>query len=123
MRDEDGRTLLDNSMIVYGSGNADANRHTHDNLPVLLAGSGLFAQQVPKPAPDKAPRAAKLDLTPENFPKLHALILPQETEWRHLRIHWITDLVAARKKAAAEDKPLFFPDTSRTVDNNIQGFC
>jgi hypothetical protein len=27
-------------MIVYGSGNADANRHTHDNLPVVLAGAG-----------------------------------------------------------------------------------
>ena len=25
-------------MIVYGSGNADGNRHTHDNLPFLLAG-------------------------------------------------------------------------------------
>jgi hypothetical protein len=25
---------------VYGSGNADGNRHTHDNLPVLLAGNG-----------------------------------------------------------------------------------
>ena len=88
-------------------------------VTVLLAGSGLFAQQ----APDKAPRASKLDLTSETFPKLHALILPQQTEWRHLRIHWITDLVAARKKAAAEDKPLFFPDSFRTKDNNIQGFC
>ena len=27
-------------MIVYGSGNADGNRHTHDNLPVVLAGGG-----------------------------------------------------------------------------------
>jgi len=27
-------------MIVYGSGNADGNRHTHDNLPVILAGGG-----------------------------------------------------------------------------------
>ncbi|MCL6482441.1 MAG: NADH-quinone oxidoreductase subunit J, partial [Firmicutes bacterium] len=36
--DVDGRTLLDNAMIVYGSGNADGNRHTHDNLPVILAG-------------------------------------------------------------------------------------
>ncbi len=39
-KDVDGKTLLDNSMIVYGSGNADANRHTHDNLPVVLAGGG-----------------------------------------------------------------------------------
>jgi hypothetical protein len=27
-------------MIVYGSGNADGNRHTHVNLPVILAGGG-----------------------------------------------------------------------------------
>lgn len=33
-------TLLDNSMIVYGSGISDGNRHNHDNLPILLAGSG-----------------------------------------------------------------------------------
>ncbi len=39
-RDLDGRTLLDNSMIVYASGNADANRHSHENLPVILAGGG-----------------------------------------------------------------------------------
>jgi len=38
--DIDGRSLLNNSMIIYGSGNADGNRHTHTNLPVLLAGAG-----------------------------------------------------------------------------------
>jgi hypothetical protein len=27
-------------MIVYGSGNSDGNRHTHTNLPILLAGAG-----------------------------------------------------------------------------------
>jgi len=40
VKDADGKTLLHNSMIVYGSGNADANRHTHTNLPILLAGAG-----------------------------------------------------------------------------------
>jgi hypothetical protein len=39
-KDTDGQSLLHHSMIVYGSGNADANRHTHSNLPVLLAGGG-----------------------------------------------------------------------------------
>ncbi len=33
-------SLLDNCMIVYGSGLGDGNRHNHDNLPVLLAGRG-----------------------------------------------------------------------------------
>jgi hypothetical protein len=31
-------TLLDNCMVVYGSGNGDGNRHNHHNLPVLLSG-------------------------------------------------------------------------------------
>ncbi|HTD68767.1 MAG TPA: DUF1552 domain-containing protein, partial [Candidatus Limnocylindria bacterium] len=39
-KDVDGTSLLHNSMIVYGSGNGDGNRHTHVNLPVILAGSG-----------------------------------------------------------------------------------
>jgi hypothetical protein len=39
IRDGDG-TLLDNSMIVYGSGLADGNQHQHHNLPVVLAGRG-----------------------------------------------------------------------------------
>jgi hypothetical protein len=39
-KDVDGQSLLHNSMIVYGSGNADGNRHTHTNLPIVLAGSG-----------------------------------------------------------------------------------
>jgi hypothetical protein len=40
VKDIDGRSLLHNSRIVFGSGNADSNRHTHTNLPVLLAGHG-----------------------------------------------------------------------------------
>jgi hypothetical protein len=38
--DVDGRSLLDNSMIVYGGAIADGNRHNHDNLPAILAGGG-----------------------------------------------------------------------------------
>jgi hypothetical protein len=37
--DGDG-TLLDNSMIVYGASLGDGNRHTHEDLPILLAGRG-----------------------------------------------------------------------------------
>jgi len=36
-RDGDG-SLLDSSMIVYGSGLADGNSHQHHNLPTVLAG-------------------------------------------------------------------------------------
>ena len=37
--DGDG-TLLDHMTVVYGSGLADGDRHTHDDLPVLLVGRG-----------------------------------------------------------------------------------
>jgi hypothetical protein len=36
---EGDRNLLDNSMVVYGSGIGDGNRHNHDDLPILLAGT------------------------------------------------------------------------------------
>ena len=37
---EGDSTLLDNSLIVYGSGISDGDRHNHDELPILLAGKG-----------------------------------------------------------------------------------
>jgi hypothetical protein len=39
-KDADGSSILHNSMIVYASGNADGNAHSHTNLPVVLAGAG-----------------------------------------------------------------------------------
>ena len=39
-KDEDGKSLLHNSQIMFGSGNADGNRHTHVNLPIVMAGNG-----------------------------------------------------------------------------------
>ncbi len=38
VKEADGRTLLDHSMVVYASGLSDGNRHRHDDLPVVLAG-------------------------------------------------------------------------------------
>jgi hypothetical protein len=35
-----GTTLLDNSMVLYGSGISDGDRHDHVNLPVIVAGKG-----------------------------------------------------------------------------------
>jgi hypothetical protein len=40
--DGDGN-LLDHSLIVYGSGISDGNRHLHDDLPTLLIGRGGVA--------------------------------------------------------------------------------
>jgi hypothetical protein len=36
-REGDG-TLLDHSLLLYGSGMGNPNRHDHDNLPILVAG-------------------------------------------------------------------------------------
>lgn len=37
---EGDRTLLENSMIFYGSGIGDGNRHNHDDLPIVVFGRG-----------------------------------------------------------------------------------
>lgn len=39
-KDVDGKSLLHNSMIVYGGGLSNGNRHSHADLPVILAGNG-----------------------------------------------------------------------------------
>jgi hypothetical protein len=38
--DVDGKSLLHNSMIVYGGCISDGNRHNHNDLPIILAGHG-----------------------------------------------------------------------------------
>lgn len=38
--DEDGSSLLDNSIVLYGSGMKDGNGHKKNNLPILIAGKG-----------------------------------------------------------------------------------
>src|SRR3954470_23916257 len=37
---EGDSNLLDNSMIVYGAGLSDGNRHLHEDLPTMVAGKG-----------------------------------------------------------------------------------
>ncbi len=41
--EEPGGALLDNTMLVYGGGIGDGDRHNHDDLPILLAGRGAGA--------------------------------------------------------------------------------
>jgi hypothetical protein len=38
---EDGESLLDRTMILYGSNLGDANAHSTTNLPTLFAGGGF----------------------------------------------------------------------------------
>lgn len=39
-KDVDGKSILHNSMVVWGCGLADPNRHSHSNLPLIVAGQG-----------------------------------------------------------------------------------
>ena len=61
--DGDG-TLLDHSMVVYGSAIADGNKHTHESLPVLLVGRGGGLQ-------DGTPRGVR-EADPPHQPLPHA---------------------------------------------------
>lgn len=56
-KDIDGNTLLHNSMIVWGSGLSNADRHTHDDLPIIVAGNagGKFQTGRHIEVPDKTP--------------------------------------------------------------------
>lgn len=52
---EDGAgTLLDHSMVLFGSGMGNANSHTNSNLPLILAGGG-FKHGEHKTYPAKGP--------------------------------------------------------------------
>jgi hypothetical protein len=89
-------------------------------LPACLAftGTGFLMHQAlaekPLPAQAKAkPKAANqggsdavTELTPAQFGKFHALLRPKAKEMRFGKIPWMSDLWEARKKAAAEGKPL-----------------
>jgi hypothetical protein len=39
--EETDGTLLDNTMVLYGSNLGDANIHNNTNMPVILAGGGF----------------------------------------------------------------------------------
>lgn len=50
--DDGSATLLDHTMVLFGSGMGNANSHTNSNLPILLAGGG-FKHGEHKVYPDK----------------------------------------------------------------------
>lgn len=45
VEDIDGKTLLDNSLLFFSSEISDGNRHNHNDMPILLAGSAGGAIQ------------------------------------------------------------------------------
>ncbi|MEM8946940.1 MAG: DUF1552 domain-containing protein [Planctomycetota bacterium] len=40
LKEPDGSSVLDNSMIVYGCAISDGDKHNHDDLPIVVAGGG-----------------------------------------------------------------------------------
>jgi hypothetical protein len=49
--DGDG-TLLDHSLVLYGSGMSESNTHSRVDIPTLLAGGGLKGNRHIKTAPE-----------------------------------------------------------------------
>ena len=63
-------------------------------IAVLGLGIGMVGAEPPKPIPT------------DQFDKLHKLIKPQAGELRFQDIPWLMSVWEARKKAAAEGKPI-----------------
>ena len=89
-------------------------------LAIFLLLPGSFSATA---EPKAAAVPSKADLTPQTFPKLWSLVRPHAGEWRHLKVDWMTDVVAARKRAAAEDKPLVICYTGGAGYNEPLGVC
>jgi hypothetical protein len=53
-----------------------------------------------------APAPAAGPISPAQFTRLHALIKPQAGEEKWAKVPWLTSLWEARKRAAAEGKPI-----------------
>jgi hypothetical protein len=79
----------------------------------MVGGIGLAAE---------AP-SAKSGLTPQALAKVHSLIRPQAGEWRHLQVAWMTDVIAVRRKAAQDDKPIVVLYTGGAGYNEPLGVC
>jgi hypothetical protein len=90
-------------------------------LALLVAGAQ--AQPMTRAAEKKASQPIRGDLASQTFGKLHTLIRPHDNEWRHLQVQWLSDVVAARKKAAAEDKPILICYTGGAGYNEPLGVC
>lgn len=89
-------------------------------LPACLGfpGTGLLLHQVRADEPpqlqteeeskgaNQGVSDALTELSPAQFAKFHAFLRPRAKEMRFGEIPWMFDLWAARKKAAAEGKPL-----------------
>jgi hypothetical protein len=73
--DEGGKTLLDNSMVMFGCGIKCGNRHLEENLPIALAGGGKGTLR-----PGRRVRAAqKTPLCNLYLAMLHRMGIPEQS--------------------------------------------
>ena len=67
--------------------------------------------------------ATKDLLTPASFEGIHQLVRVQPGEFRWDEIPWMTSIWHARKRAAAEDKPILHFSTGGAGFNDPLGNC
>ena len=90
-------------------------------LALPLALSPASAYEPPASAREKT--ATRDLLTPESFPQLHKSLCLQPGEYRWDEIPWVASVWHARKKAAAENKPIFVFGTAGAGFNDPLGNC
>jgi hypothetical protein len=76
-----------------------------------------------EPVLDRANQRTRDQLTPESFPRLHKTLCLQPGEYRWDEIPWLASVWHARKKAAAENKPIFVFGTAGAGFNDPLGNC
>jgi hypothetical protein len=90
-------------------------------VPFICLGGTTLAQTDGKAPAERRP--TKELLNADSFSKLHTLIQPETGEYRWDEIHWLASIWHARKKAAAEDKPIFIFGTAGAGFNDPLGNC
>jgi hypothetical protein len=89
-----------------------ASKRTVAALAVLLGGLGAAGLEPSKNA-----------VTSKSWEGLHKLLLPQKGDYPWEQVTWYASLWHARKKAAAEDKPIFVFVTGGAGFNDPLGNC
>jgi len=75
------------------------------------------------PGQEPATQPSKDALRPDNWEEFHRLIRLQPGEFRWDEVPWFASLWHARKKAAAEDKPILVFGTGGAGFNDPLGNC
>jgi hypothetical protein len=96
-----------------------AHQALADERPALPGGDSARATEKATPPA----RETRDQLTAESFAQLHKVILAQPDEYRWDAIPWFASLWHARKKAAAENKPLLVFRTHGAGFNDPLGNC